>query len=58
MKTHSDGSELGGDRRLFVVGTGKQHRQETLLHLAEYGRGAATFAGDSDSLETAAVATA
>lgn len=42
-----------GDRRLFVVGTGKQHRQETLLRLAEQGRGAATFAGDADSLETA-----
>jgi Ca-activated chloride channel family protein len=42
-----------GEGRLFVVGTGKQIRQETLLRLAEYGRGAATFAGDSHSLETA-----
>jgi Ca-activated chloride channel family protein len=35
------------------VGTGKQIRQQTLLRLAEYGRGAAAFAGDSDSLEAA-----
>jgi Ca-activated chloride channel family protein len=42
-----------GEGRLFAVGTGKQIRQQTLLRLAEYGRGAAAFAGDSDSLEAA-----
>jgi Ca-activated chloride channel family protein len=42
-----------GAGRLFVVGTGRQHRQETLLRLAEYGRGAATFAGDESMLESA-----
>jgi hypothetical protein len=42
-----------GEGRLFAVGTGKQIRQQTLLRLAEYGRGAAAFAGDSESLETA-----
>jgi Ca-activated chloride channel family protein len=42
-----------GEGRLFVVGTGKQIRQETLLRLAEYGRGAAAFAGDAQSLESA-----
>ncbi len=44
-----------GEGRLFVVGTGRKIRQQTILRLAEYGRGAATFAGDSHSLETAVV---
>jgi Ca-activated chloride channel family protein len=42
-----------GERRLFVVGTGPVARQETLLRLAEYGRGAAVFFGESGSLEQA-----
>jgi Ca-activated chloride channel family protein len=42
-----------GEGRLFVVGTGRRVRQETLLRLAEYGRGAATFAGDAASLGAA-----
>jgi Ca-activated chloride channel family protein len=42
-----------GDARLFVVGTGPHMRQETLLRLAERGRGAATFAGTSAGLEKA-----
>ena len=42
-----------GDRRLFVVGTGTGARQQTLLRLAEYGRGAAAFAGDAPSLQAA-----
>jgi Ca-activated chloride channel family protein len=42
-----------GEGRLFAVGTGTQIRQQTLLRLAEYGRGAAAFAGDSESLEAA-----
>jgi hypothetical protein len=40
-----------GERRLFVVGMGPVSRQETLLRLAEYGRGAAAFFGESGSLE-------
>jgi hypothetical protein len=39
--------------RLFVVGTGTKVNRRTLLTLAEHGKGAATFAGDSQSLETA-----
>ena len=39
--------------RLFVVGTGTKINRRTLLTLAEYGKGAATFAGDSGSLEMA-----
>jgi hypothetical protein len=42
-----------GERRLFVVGPGPQVRAETLLRLAEYGRGAASFFGESESLEKA-----
>lgn len=42
-----------GESRLFVVGTGQWARQETLLRLAEYGRGAAAFAGQASELETA-----
>ncbi|HEX5042430.1 MAG TPA: VWA domain-containing protein [Candidatus Polarisedimenticolaceae bacterium] len=42
-----------GERRLFVVGPGPLVRAETLLRLAEYGRGAASFFGESDSLEQA-----
>jgi len=42
-----------GDARLFVVGTGRHHRQETLLRLAEYGRGVAVFANEGDALEQA-----
>jgi len=42
-----------GDARLFVVGTGRHHRQETLLRLAEYGRGMAVFANDASALEQA-----
>ncbi len=42
-----------GERRLFVVGTGPLVRQETLLRLAEYGRGAAAFFGEKESLEEA-----
>lgn len=42
-----------GERRLFVVGPGPAVRQETLLRLAEYGRGAAAFFGESGSLEQA-----
>jgi len=42
-----------GERRLFVVGTGNRVRQQTLLRLAEYGRGAAAFAGDAPSLQAA-----
>jgi Ca-activated chloride channel family protein len=42
-----------GEARLFVVGTGPQLRQETLLRLAEHGRGAATFASGPDQLEAA-----
>ena len=45
-----------GERRLFVVGTGPVVRQETLLRLAEYGRGAAAFFGESGSLEQAVTA--
>ncbi len=44
-----------GEGRLFVVGTGRMIRQQTILRLAEYGRGAATFASDSNSLGTAVV---
>jgi von Willebrand factor type A domain len=39
------------DARLFVVGTGPDMGQETLLRLAAYGRGAAAFAGRPDQLE-------
>jgi hypothetical protein len=42
-----------GESRLFVVGTGQWVRQETLLRLAEYGRGAAAFAGHASELEAA-----
>jgi len=42
-----------GEGRLFVVGTGPGMRQETLLRLAAYGRGAAAFAGQSNELEDA-----
>ncbi|MCP3980098.1 MAG: VWA domain-containing protein [bacterium] len=42
-----------GDARLFTVGTGPQLRQETLLRLAERGRGAAAFAGSASELESA-----
>ncbi len=42
-----------GEGRLFVVGTGPRMRQETLLRLAEYGRGAAAFAGQPSELEAA-----
>jgi len=45
-----------GDGRLFVVGTGELMRQATLLRLAQHGRGAATFAGRSEELETAVAA--
>jgi len=44
-----------GKRRLFVVGTGWDAHKETMLALARYGRGAAAFASDSDSLEGAVI---
>ena len=42
-----------GEGRLFVVGTGPDLYQDTLLRLAEYGRGAVTFASEPAGLELA-----
>jgi hypothetical protein len=40
-----------GEARLFVIGIGEDVTRETILHLAEYGRGLAVFADDPEGLE-------
>jgi Ca-activated chloride channel family protein len=40
-----------GEARLFIVGIGQKPKQETILRLAEYGRGTAAFARDAATLQ-------
>jgi hypothetical protein len=40
-----------GEARLFVIGIGEDVTRETILHLAEYGRGMAVFADDPEGLD-------
>jgi Ca-activated chloride channel family protein len=42
-----------GEGRLFVVGVGDDVKQETVLRMAEYGRGTAAFATDPQALDAA-----
>ncbi len=41
--------------RLFVVGIGPSPNRDAILRLADYGRGAATFAGGGNELQAAVV---
>jgi Ca-activated chloride channel family protein len=40
-----------GEARLFVIGIGEDVTRETILRLAEYGRGTAVFADDPEGLD-------